>query len=184
MRRLFVMLFVLSGIAPLAMAQDGSEARPFSISSFNTPFAMQGEFEGEYRVYPDRIRLRVTKTHIRLSEHCPYKGRRVLEEIKFDLATHTEGKKWNTIKRGQSFLLGELMRPGDQLRLSELYFDILIDDSIDLDKHWLVVQMGETSLDLAATEPRKGFSFAHSCRDIFTRDQYASARQPATRGKQ
>ena len=170
MKQGLLALVVLLIISPLAKAQNGGspEAHPFSISSLNTAFAMQGDFEGEYRIYPDRIELKVTKANIRISEHCPYKGRRLLSGVKFGLATSTEDKRWKMVDAGQEFFLEQVMSPGDMHSLGELYFDIPKDNSIDLSKHWLVVQMEDTVLDIPEERRRKGYAFAHSCRDIFT----------------
>ena len=155
----------------LANAQDAGvpEAHLFTISSLNTPFAMQGEFEGEYRIYPDRLELKITKADIRISEHCPYKGRSLLSAVKFGLATSTDDKRWKIAIAGQELFLEQVMRPGDLHSLGELYFYIPIDDSIDLSKHWLVVQMADTVLDVAEEKQLKGYAYAHSCKDIFTR---------------
>ena len=169
MKRMFLALLVCLVVLPLAKAQDGTEpeARPFRISSLKTAFAMQGDFEGEYRIYPDRIKVKVAKADIRISEHCPYKGRRLLSALKFDLATSTEGRSWKMTNAGQEMILAHVMNPGDKISLGELYFDILINDSIDLTKHWLVVQMADTVLDVTDETPRESYAFAHSCREIF-----------------
>jgi hypothetical protein len=72
------------------------------------------------------------------------------------------------VDAGQEFFLEQVMSPGDMHSLGELYFDIPKDNSIDLSKHWLVVQMEDTVLDIPEERRRKGYAFAHSCRDIFT----------------
>lgn len=167
----FLALAVLLIISPLVKAQDAdlTQSHPFKISSLNTPFAMQGEFEGEYRIYPDLIELRVTKANIRIGEHCPYKGRRLLSAVKFGLATSTEDKRWKIAHAAQEFFLEQVMSPGDSHSLSELYFYLPKDHSIDLSKHWLVVQMEDTVLDVPGEQRLKGHAFAHSCRDIFAK---------------
>src|SRR5687767_7693215 len=160
MRQGFLALVVLLSISSVAQAQDAGapDAHPFSISSLNTAFAMQGDFEGEYRIYPDRIDLKVTKANIRISEHCPYKGRRLLSAVKFGLATGTNGERWKIANTGQEFFLEQVMRPGDLHSLGELYFSIPIDDSVDLSKHWLVVQMQDNVLDVPEEKRRKGYA--------------------------
>jgi hypothetical protein len=171
MRRGLLALVVLFAISPLARAQDADapEAQPFSISSLHTAFAMQADFEGEYRIYPDRIELKVTKANIRVSEHCPYKGRRLLSAVKFGLATSTANGGWKIAHVGQEFLLEQVMGPGDRHSLGARQAYIPKDDSIDLTKHWLVVQMEDTVLDVPEEKRRKGYAFAHSWRDIFRR---------------
>ena len=165
-------LLILLITSPLAMAQVGSapEAKPFTISSLNTPFAVQGDLAGEYRIYPDRIELKVTRAEISISEHCPYKGRRLLSGVKFGLAVKTDDKRWKIATAAPEYFLDQVMSPGDSHNLGELYFYIPRDDSVDLSKHWLVVQMSDTAIDVPEEKQRKGNAYAHSCRDIFTRD--------------
>jgi len=171
MRKRFLALFVLLLISSSTQGQGGggSDPRPFSISSLNTAFAMQGDFEGEYRIYPDRIELKFTKANIRISEHCPYKGRRLLSAFKVGLATGTDDKRWKIADGAQEFLLELVMSPGDMHSLGELDFSIPNDASVDLSKHWLVVQMEDIVLDAPGEKQQKGHAYAHSCRDIFTR---------------
>jgi hypothetical protein len=166
-------LLILLITSPFAVAQVGGapETQPFSISSRNTAFAVQGDFEGEYRIYPDRIELRVMRADISISEHCPYKGRRLLSGVKFGLAVNTDGKRWKIATATPEYPLDQMMSPGDTSNLGELYFYIPRDDSIDMSKHWLVVQMADTAIDVPEEKRRKGYAYAHSCRDIFTRDK-------------
>ena len=169
MKRGLLALVVLLCVPPPAGAQGGvsPEARPFAVSSLNTGFATQGDFEGEYRVYADRIELKVTRANIYLSEHCPYKGLRLLSAVKFGLAKGIDGGRWKMLDAGREFLHEQVMRPGDTYDLGELYFDIPRDGSLDLSKQWLVVQMEEYALDIPEERHRPGFAFAHSRRDIF-----------------
>ena len=166
-------LLILLIASPFAMAQDGGapEAQPFVISSLNTAFAVQGDFAGEYRVYPDRIELRVTKADISISEHCPYKGRRLLSGVKFGLAVETDDKRWKIETAAQEFTLERVMSPGDTHNLGELYFYIPKDDSVDMSKRWLVAQMADIALDVPEEKRGKGHAFAHSRRDIFTHNK-------------
>ena len=169
MRSIISTLMVLLVVASLSKAQDANTSGgiPFQISSFNTPFALQGNFEGEYRVYPNRIEIRVTKADIRISDHCPYKGRRLVSAVGFSLGTSVDNKKWKTVYHGQQYLLERIMTPGDAASLGELYFNIPIDETIDLSKYWLVVRMNDTALDVPIEDRVVGYAFAHSSRDIF-----------------
>ena len=175
MRKGFLALLVLLVISSLTKAQDagGSDARPFSISSLNTVFAMQGDFGGEYRVYPDRIELKITKANIRLtdrccSSRCSSKGRALLSAVKFGLATGNDDGQWKIANGGQEFSLEQVMSVGDTHSLGELYLSIPKADSVDLSKHWLVAQMEVSVLDVPDEKRLKGYVYAHSCRDIFT----------------
>lgn len=169
MTRKLLAVAVLLVVSLSARAQDAGtpQARPFRISSLNTPFAMQGEFKGEYRVYPGWVELKVTQATVLVSNHCPYKGRRVLSTLKLALATSRGARGWRIVKAGQPVFLEQVMRPGDTRSFGEMYFYIPVDDSIDLPRHWLVAEMEEIALDAPEDEPRQGYAFAHSCRDIF-----------------
>lgn len=164
-------LMILLAVSSVVNAQNVDEAKasPIHISSLNTPFAMQGDFEGWYRAYPNRIEVKLTKTDIRISEHCPYKGRRLLSAITISLATSLDGKRWKIAYPGQAYFLERVMSPGDVANLGEIYFNIPIDESIDLSKYWLVVQMNDTALDVPKTERVVGHAYAHSLRDVFSR---------------
>jgi hypothetical protein len=171
MRILASTLIALLAVFPVTKAQetDVLKAGSFQISSLNTAFATQGDFEGEYRIHPDQIELKVTKADIRISEHCPYKGHRLLSAVKFILVTKTEEGRRKIVSTGQEFSLAQVMGPGDSYSLGEMYFKIPIQASIDLSQHWLLVQIDETTLDDPEEGPTKGFAYAQSCKDIFSR---------------
>ena len=164
-------LCVAAGASPAGSnsTQDAGvpEARPFSFSSLNTGFGIQGDFEGEYRIYPDRVAVRVTKADILFSEHAKYQWRELLSAVKFGLAANVHGG-WKVAHAGQAALLRQVMRPGDRLSLGELHFSIRAGAEVDLSQHWLVAQMEVTHLDVPAEKRRKGHAYAHSDQDIFT----------------
>ena len=176
-RSLALLILLIASSSVIAQERGTPEAQSFSISSLNTAFAMQGDFEGEYRVYPDHIEMRVTKADISISEHCPYKGRRLLTGVKFGLAVKTHNK-WKIATAAQEFTLEQVMNPGDTHNLGELYFYIPKDDSLAMSKHWLVVQMASTALDLPEESQRKGFAYAHSRCDIFAHDKQCAKNAP------
>jgi hypothetical protein len=165
----FLALMILLTIPTFAKAQDIGvlEAHPFKISSLNTAFAMQGDFEGEYRIYPNWIEIKLTKTDIHISEHCPYQGRRVLSSLTFGLATTTENNRWKIAHAGNEIHPRLVLYPGDKQSLGEHVFYLPINDSIDLSKHWLVVKMEDNVPDHPEKEV-KGYAYAHSCRDLFS----------------
>ncbi|HKO96309.1 MAG TPA: hypothetical protein VJU86_04920 [Pyrinomonadaceae bacterium] len=180
MKYLLMALMAVTILAGTTQAQHQltSDARPFRISSLNTAFAVQAEFEGEYVIESDRIRLRVTKAEIQVSENCPYKGRRLLSALRFGLATRGE-RSWKVGAKGQKLLLDRTMSAGDKLKLDEMYFEIPLEVATDLSKHWLMMQIEEIALDLADSESRIGFSFAHSACDIFSQTQYEAKGRPS-----
>ncbi len=175
-RRLFyallpvLSLFVLCQTAARAqqVVAEG-ETVPFHISSLDTAFAMQGDFEGEYTVYPEAIRVRLTKALVRVGTHCPYKGRREFRAVSFWLATtNPETGRWKRAFASQKHMVRTVMLPGDEYRFDGAEFLIPKLSETDLSKHWLVVEMEDIALELPAEEDSvEGYAFANSCRDVF-----------------
>jgi hypothetical protein len=98
--------------------------------------------------------------------------------MRIDLVTRVEGRRWKIDQKGQSFLLNNVMGPGDKFEFGEVYLDIPLDPAVDLSKHWLVLRIEETDFDLPDQQDRKGYSFAHSACDIFSQAAYeARARE-------
>ncbi|HEV7843182.1 MAG TPA: hypothetical protein VGO69_05765, partial [Pyrinomonadaceae bacterium] len=143
------------------------KAVPFHFSSYDTGFAMQGDFEGEYRVYPRSVEISLSKAVIRISEHCPYKGRREFAALSFRLATNTPDGKWDMVFESQKFFVNRIMIPGDEYPLEPTRFSIPKEETTDLSKHWLVVQLDDNTLDDPQGRHIPGFAFAHSSKDIF-----------------
>ena len=83
--KLIFMCLALS--VPTAHAQSITETedQPFHISSRNSAFGVQGEFEGTYRVTKSSVEVYVKKGMLYVSEHCSYQGRRRINYIMFGL---------------------------------------------------------------------------------------------------
>lgn len=179
-RRLFFALLAVFPLIilcqPAARAQVIAEYEPvpFRISSLDTAFAMQGDFEGEYTVYPEGVSVRLTKALVRIGTHCPYKGAREFRAISFALARLNDEGRWKTELRSLKYAVGRVMVPGDEYRFDGVEFFIPKRLTTDLSKHWLVVQMDDWVLNFPlGAEPTEGFAFASSCRDIFTKKKSA-----------
>jgi hypothetical protein len=175
MKLTLIALVVMLLLYPLmGRAQDASEpeAIPFHITSYNTPFAMQGDFEGEYRVYPTSIEVSLSKAVIRISEHCPYKGRREFGGLGFILASEGANGKVDKRFKSQKLVVGRIMNPGDEYSLGSIHFSIPKEETTDLSKHWFAIWMDDLVLDHPTKRnPVQGFSLAISCKDIFTQKQ-------------
>jgi hypothetical protein len=182
--KFLISLIAVAFLATPAQLAPGNapDARPFRISSIGTAFGVQALVDGDYVIEGDRLRLRISKAEIRVSEHCPYKGRRQLSQLRIGLGTRVEGRSWKIDQKGQSFLLSNVMSPGDKFEFSDVYLDIPLDPSIDLSTHWLVLQIEEIALDLPSDKgDRKGYAFAHSACDVFNQASYeAKARDKGT----
>ncbi|HEY0078914.1 MAG TPA: hypothetical protein VGB73_09740 [Pyrinomonadaceae bacterium] len=163
---------VFAGLGTLeTRAQSGvePEERPFQISSRGTPFGLQGEFEGTYRVYDYTIEVSVRKATFYVSEHCPYKGRRAINYLKFSLAKEiAPGGRWDTEKAARALELSLVLKPGDEFALYDLHFTLPKEPETDLSTRWLVVAMQEDALDVPRKKDLRGYSFAHSSRDVFS----------------
>jgi hypothetical protein len=169
-------LLILCQSSARAQAVPEYEPVPFRISSLDTAFAMQGDFEGEYTVYPEGVGVRLTKALVRIGTHCPYKGAREFRAISFALASLNDNGRWKTDLRSLKYAVGRVMLPGDEYRFDGVEFFIPKRLTTDLSKHWLVVQMDDWVLNHpAGAEPKEGFAFASSCRDIFAKKMTAEA---------
>jgi hypothetical protein len=112
-------------------------------------------------VYVERILIRV-------SEHCPYQGRRFINTLLFGLGTTGKRGGWEMENRSLPVFVEQVMAPRDEHRLAGLRFRIPRNEGADLSKRWLVVETEETSIDVPDGDPDKtGYAFAHSCRTLF-----------------
>lgn len=171
MRRHFVLPAILLTLCITTVrAQNAQEEVPsasFQISSIKSPFALAGTFEGEYRIKPDSIEITISNAAITLRDNCPYKGRRQLAFINVSLATATPSGSWTVISHARAIPLGETMKPGDEYQADKLRFSIPKGSEVDLSNCWLVIEMGELTLD-SNKENKVGYAFARSDRNIFS----------------
>jgi hypothetical protein len=166
--KLLIALFMV-GASP-ASAQPGAEteARPFHISSRQTGFGVQGEFEGTYRIHNASIELDVRKATIYVSEHCPYQGRSSINSLKFGLWNEAYPKGQTAIESSsQPFSLNFIMSPKEEYSLYDLHFSIPKESTTDLSKRWIVVVIQTDAIDSPNSNPGSGFTLALSCKDIF-----------------
>ncbi|HEY9503862.1 MAG TPA: hypothetical protein VIR01_19645 [Pyrinomonadaceae bacterium] len=166
-----VLLMLLLAASTMAQTSVSSESQPVKISSLNTPFAVQAQFSGRFKVYSSGIALEFEKSRITISENCPYKGRRLITRLRVGLATRTE-KGWKLVNSAPAIAIQRVLKANDSIDLGELKFLIPLTEHLELSDHWFVVQIDETSLDGDGLESADGVSFAHSDRKIFTRLLY------------
>ena len=172
MRNLCLLLVTIFLLCPaINQAQDSIDppAVSFQMSSFNTAFGMQADFAGEYRVHPDSIEVDLTKADIRISTHCPYKGRRDFAALQFGLAKNVEDDKWDIASASQKFVVERIMSPGEEYSLGSIHFSIPKEPGVDLSERWLVAQLDDITLDTADGKPSRGAAFVQSCKDIFSK---------------
>jgi hypothetical protein len=161
-----VILLALGVVGVRAQNAGDNTAASFQISSLNSPFALAGTFDGEYQIRPDSIEITISRADISLRDNCPYRGRRQLAFINVALAsTNASGKK-TIIGHARAIPIGETLSPGDKYLGEKMRFSIPKDSSLDLSNCWLVVEMGELTLD-SSEEDRVGYAFATSDKNIF-----------------
>ena len=168
-----MLIVVVLATAHFALAQDVGEQR-LKMSSIGSGFGVQGEFIGQYKIEQDAVQIILFETSLYVSENCPYKGRRGILQLQFSLAEETSPEgRWKLSSKSEPISLGIIMSPGDKRQLGPLNFRIPIKANVDLTTRWLVVEIQEETMDPIPGRVglSRGFSFAHSCKNIF---------QPAT----
>jgi hypothetical protein len=170
MRRRFwflpVILLVCGVTSVRAQSVGENAGASFRISSVKSPFALAGTFDGEYQIRPDSIEITISKADIALRDNCPYRGRRQLAFINVALATTDASGKKTVINHARAIPIGETLSPGDNYLAEKLRFSISKDVNLDLTNCWLVVELGELTLD-SSDEDKVGYSFAPSDKNIF-----------------
>jgi hypothetical protein len=175
--RTFRKTFALAAVALLLLVSQPAETRarvaqeqpkPFVISSLGSHFGVQVAVVGTYTVSEKYVDVYVEQLLIRVSEHCPYQGRRFVNTILVGLATTGKRGGWEVENRSLPVFVEHVMGPREEHRLAGLRFQIPRNEGTDLSKRWLVVETEETSLDVPDADPDKtGYAFAHSCRTLF-----------------
>lgn len=150
------------------VAQEQQRPKPFVISSLGTAFGVQVAVVGTYTVGEKHVDVYVERLLIRVSEHCPYQGRRFVNTLLFGLGTTGKRGGWEMENRSLPVFVERVMAPREEHRLVGLRFQIPRNEGADLSKRWLAVEIEETSLDVPDGDPdAKGYHFAHSCRTLF-----------------
>jgi hypothetical protein len=166
---LAVALTLLLAQAPAAEARAGfRQTAPFKISSIDTAFGVQVEVEGTYLVTDKYVDVNVERARIYVSEHCPYKGRRLVRQLAVGLATTVPRGGWRVENRSLPVFVEQVLSPRDEYRLAGLSFRIPRNADANIEQRWLVVETEEWSLDAPEEEDGgRGYAFAHSCRNLF-----------------
>jgi hypothetical protein len=167
MLRLSFSLLLLGMPAVYAQSVDDPESKPFQMSSRGSPFGLQAEFEGTYRIYDSSIEIYVSKVTFYVSEHCPYQGRRMLNYIKFALWNPELPKRVES--RSLPRYVALIMSPREEHTITDLHFTLPKESTLDLSRRWLVAEMQEDALDTSGEDNGKGFAFVHSCKHIFAK---------------
>lgn len=169
--------FALAAVALLLLVSQPAETRarvvqeqpkPFAISSLGTAFGVQVTVVGTYTISEKHVDVYVERLFIRVSEHCPYQGRRFINTLVVGLATNSKRGGWEIENRSLPIFVEHVMAPREEHRLVGLQFQIPRNEGTDLSKRWLVVATEEMSVDVPDQEKDEvGYHFAHSCRTLF-----------------
>jgi hypothetical protein len=161
-------LAVLCAARPADARGAKQENVPFVLSSLGTPFGVQVKVEGTYTVYDTYVEVNVGRALIRVSEHCPYRGRRLVTTVLVGLATKARGGGWQVENRSLPVYVEQVLSPTEEYALADLSFRIPRSANTDLAQRWLVFETEELDIDAPDGEREvKGYAFAHSRRDIF-----------------
>jgi hypothetical protein len=170
--RIKLLLFVAALLCvalPAAAQTEDSAGKPFHISSRGSGFGVQIELEGTYHVNDASIEIDVRKATLYVSEHCPYQGPRNINFIKLGLGYKLDDAgRWDSRQRSLPLYLSLTMRPAEEYTLYELHFSLPREQTTDLAKHWLVVEIQTEAVEAPEKKTRLGYVFAHSCPCIFT----------------
>lgn len=178
---LFALLTALLVFPSFVKAQKIEDVGPISFKMESVKgFAMRGSFEGEYRILPGSIELKITEGSIFLADNTLYRGSRMLKNMTFSLAELTKnGRRFQLIKTSQSKPLDitKVMRPLDTYNFADTYvFSIPIDETTDLSKVWIVAKMNIDNLELLEGKMAKsGYTLAHTCQNVFTAEYTANS---------
>jgi hypothetical protein len=183
MRHILLVALLLTTTS-LAKAQSNIavEPKPFHISSRGTAFGVQADFEGTYLIREDYIEVNVTKATIYVSDHCPYKGRSSVNQLRFGLATYNEEGRWKIESSASPIQIGLIMSPKEEVSLGPSYFFtpffIPKAKDADLTTRWFIIEIQTDAIEYYDYRPGSGFVYASSCRDIFV----PKPNQPITPG--
>src|SRR5215213_8847946 len=92
------------------------EQKPFVISSLGTAFAVQVAVVGTYTVSEKYVEVHVERLLIRVSEHCPYQGRRFIDTLVVGLATTARRGGWEMENRSLPVFVEHVMGPREEHR--------------------------------------------------------------------
>lgn len=161
---------------PAVPTETSSAPIPFAISSLDGGFSVTGVFQGTYRVTPRFIEVDVTAAEIHVTP--PDRTPRGVAGIRFGLARPTaDGKAWEPVGLVDAFTVNQRFEPGATHVLPPASFRIPIDESVDLSRHWIVVQLDLSSPARPAI-PNGTTTYAHSVRRLGSRPPAASSTEP------
>lgn len=150
-------------VAPAPPRPEGEI--PFLISSLSERWVVNVEFEGTARVVGDRLEIVVPRAVIRRpSADARFRP----GGLQFGLAFAVPGDGWDVRRRSNVIATTSVLPPGSTLAKDTLRFTIALPPSLDLSRHWLVVTASESRQEDDGSFAR-GFSHAHSRRDLFSR---------------
>jgi len=110
-------------------------------------FSTVGQFEGTYQVQPGYIELNFARADIQLLGSANNLRPRLVTELKIALAKTAPKNAWDAGEKYPFASVNKLLQVGERLQLAPASVRIPINDSIDLSRQWLVVQITEVRTD-------------------------------------
>lgn len=165
---LVVILVGLAGV-PASRAAEEPQPVPFRMTSIGGPFGLQADLEGVYRVYPDVVVVTVKRGRVLASDHCPYKGRRLVRSIELGLAVDPGDCTFKFVGLSEPASVDRVLRPSEEVELGAATFRIPVGAPFDLTKCWMVAQLEDATLDAPMQPGTIGLAYVHGDRDMFWR---------------
>lgn len=164
---------------------DNQPANPangsrFHFTSVGTPFAIQGDFRGVYRLESNRIVFDVAQAVISERADIKYLPNRYVTAMQFRLTRIIDAKKgaWDAVTRSEEMSLDLHLRPGERVSLKPFRIAVPIPAGTDLKGHWISIQLTDTFVrqsdgirydggNNGQNKVSHGFAYVHGKPDIF-----------------
>lgn len=126
-------------------------------------FAVGSTFEGTYVMGPERVVVLVTRATLRLRDVGGYRGPRRVTTIRAGLGQGSTASQWRMTNESAPVVIDRVLRPGEEVTLDSLTFQIPIRRApSDLGRRWVVLEVGAVTEGAGGGVP--GTSYAHTPR--------------------
>ncbi|MDQ3814795.1 MAG: hypothetical protein M3347_12705 [Armatimonadota bacterium] len=167
MRAATMFILALGLVIPPQKSHAQELSKRFRFSSFETPFILQGYFEGSFVIKPGAVHVFLSRATIRRRSDLQPTILEHVTALTWHLA-HMENGRWNKVKGSQSRqAVDRILGVGESFTLSDLQFVLPYDGKSPLSSCWLLAQMEATPMNVPQDKQRLGHCYAHSPRDIF-----------------
>ena len=149
--------------APQAL-KDGEQA--LVLSTLGGTWTVQGEFKGRMSLGAQSLALSFDKARLVVRDKAPAGTRRQIVSVTPVLATSTAEAPFTIARRGKALAVNREVSLEQPCEVEAFTSEIVLDNTIDLSKHWLVLEIQMTR---PAPDDKAGpsFVFINSDKNIF-----------------